>query len=291
MLAVLSAGRRQRRIAAVRRPVRRRCGRRGRQEQRRHRRAAGAQRVLPHPQHRGLDLLRGALHRLPLPAGPPGPRHHGAARPDPAPARGRPRLERRQPGLLHHPRRRPAHPGRPVQVPQRRPQHVPAQLVHPERVREHRQRRRPRSAAPAVRGGRDAAGRHRDRGRLRPRHHRRDGGGHLGRRRAAQPAGDADRRFRDPPGVTLAHTVHPVAAGRAPGKPQVRPDRRPARGPQVPRSVAGGGHIGPDPLGSREFGQAGTGRRRGGVRLGVDGRAGAARQGAGEGAGRALRRR
>ena len=57
--------------------------------------AAGAQRLVPHSEHRGLDLLRRARHRLPLPAGPPGARDDGAARPGAARPRRGQRLGRR----------------------------------------------------------------------------------------------------------------------------------------------------------------------------------------------------
>ena len=55
--------------------------------------------------------------------------------------------------LLHHPRGRSAHPGRPVPLPDGAARRLPAQPGHPHRVRQHRLRRRLRRPAPPVRRG------------------------------------------------------------------------------------------------------------------------------------------
>ena len=117
------------------------------------------------------------------------------------------RLGRLRPGLLHHPRRRPADPRRPQQVPRGPAGGVPVQPGHAHRVREHRQRRRPGRAAPAVRRGRRRAGLARTARGLRPRHHRGDGPGPL----ATQPTRRRDRDDRE--------NDH---RGNAPGPPLAR---------------------------------------------------------------------
>lgn len=96
LLAVLPAHRSGRGVAAVQRPVRRR-NRRGRDPgQRWHRSPPGTQRLVHHPEHRGLDLLRGPVHRFPLPARQARARDHGATRPGAAGRRGTAPMERRR---------------------------------------------------------------------------------------------------------------------------------------------------------------------------------------------------
>lgn len=190
LLALLPAHRYRGRLAALQRALRRRhlgCRRAGTGW---HGHAAGAQRIPSGARHRGLDLLRRPRHRVPLPAGQAGPGHHGDARPG-APGPGRPaRLVRPEHGLLHRPRGRTAHPGRPLPLPRPAARDVPLQPGHPHRTRQHRQLRRLRRTGTALRRRRGHRVRARAHRRLRARHHRRGGRGQAGRTKTSGRTSD-----------------------------------------------------------------------------------------------------
>ena len=130
-------------------------------------------------------------------------------------------VERQQAGLLHHPRRRSAHPGRPEPLPRRAARGVPLQPGDAHRVRQHRQRGGTRRPGPHVRRGIDPPRPARHDGRLRTRHHRRDLPGHAGPR--------SPRRRAEP------HHRMVCASGNPTGKP--RGHTTPTPGPQAPRAA------------------------------------------------------
>lgn len=82
--------------------------------------------------------------------------------------------------------RRPAHPGRPQPLPRSAARGLPVQPGHPHRVRQYRQRRRPRRRPQTLRRGNDRRQRPRHHRRVRPRHHRGDGPGQLDGERDAR---------------------------------------------------------------------------------------------------------
>ncbi|GAA3052207.1 hypothetical protein GCM10020000_37030 [Streptomyces olivoverticillatus] len=116
------------------------------------RRADRAERLAPGARHRGVDLVRGAGHRLPLHPRQAGAGHDGHARPGHARHGAAVRLGRLRARLLHRARRRTAHPGRPRALPGAVPRNVPLQPGDAHGAGQHRQRGHLRRARPALRG-------------------------------------------------------------------------------------------------------------------------------------------